>query len=163
MSDLRERTWTSSGSKPRWQTLHRSMRSRTMRLICLSVSIPVPVAFVGGAFRSSIARFALEVVEVERVDEVAEDREPLFVHALGPLELRLGGDGLAFAFVVVGAQHDPGLFHHRVLDEDGYPGAHGECDGIAGPRVDLYLSPVLAQHDAGIEDVIGEIRHRDPF
>src|SRR5687767_1550738 len=160
MSDLRERTWTSSGSKSRWQTLHRSMRSRTMRLICLSVSMPV--AFVGGTIpQVLVARFALEVVQVERVDEVPEDRELFFVDGFGPLKLWMRGR--LPVVVVIGAKHDAGLLHDGVFDEDGDPRADGEGDGVTGAGVDLDFAPVLAQDDAGVEDIVGEVGDGDPL
>ena len=77
---------------------------------------------------------------LERVDELSEDAELLILVRLG---------------------HDTRTVEHGLGGEDGGGRAHGQGDGVAGPRVDLVVIATLHQHDAGPERLVGKVGDDD--
>src|SRR5256886_5093327 len=91
--------------------------------------------------------------EVQAVDEVAEDREPLFVD--DSLHLVLVALGL------VGLRDDACRLHHLGRDEDRALDTDGESDGVTRPRVEVEGASVLLDVEARVEDLVGQPRDDD--
>ena len=89
--------------------------------------------------------------------------EPRFlINPFGPFEVRMRDSALAFRLIlVVRAQHDASFVHHGIVNQNRHAGTDGERNRIAWTRIDLDFSPVLAQDDARIEDIISQVGHGD--
>src|SRR5262249_26524996 len=104
--------------------------------------------------RLLLALFALVVIEIERVDELAEWREALLI---GDLGLALFGDRLFDRRVVLVFGRGASALEDMRFDIDRDIGAHSESDGIARTRIDLDCVAALLDDDAGEEGVVVDI------
>src|SRR5687768_7078989 len=92
---------------------------------------------------------AVEVVQVEALDDFAEGAELIFADAVFGLGLALGVGGGG-----VGLRGNAGLLENRFLGVDSDAGADGDGDGVRGARVELYMAALDVEHEAGVIDAV---------
>src|SRR5581483_1150558 len=88
----------------------------------------------------------VEIVQVERIDEVFEDAQAL-VRCVGVSWLALD-----FLFRRAGR-----ALHDRLLDVDRDVHTHGQGNRVAGPRIDFKPPSVQLDHDSGVKHVVAQI------
>ncbi len=57
--------------------------------------------------------------------------------------------------------HHPSPLHHRLADKDRRLDAHGQGNGIAGPRIQLDPLPIPIHDDAGIKSIVVQVVDQD--
>ena len=115
---------------------------------------------VADALRS-LARAALALgVDVERVDEIAEDVEARIDHLLaGLLE---GRTLLALVVDDAGIAAQRRLLEDRLGGVDGHRGADRQGERIRWPGIDLDRPAVALEQDPGVEGLVGELADDHP-
>jgi hypothetical protein len=98
------------------------------------------------------------VVEVERVDKIAEQCQPFFAGFFLRL-LRWSGIFRGDTFLLV--KRHAGLVEHMLLNIDRYIGSYRQRNRIAWPRVDLDGMAALLDDNARVECAVVDIADED--
>src|SRR6187200_2429666 len=86
-------------------------------------------------FPRSAASALFEIIQIERIDEIAEDFEPLI---FGIMRFdRVACDRGIVVTVDILVHVDASAVHDEVIDHDWTTSTDGECDGVAWAGVDL--------------------------
>src|SRR3954469_23168689 len=98
------------------------------------------------------------VVEVERVDKIAEQRQTFFA---GLFLWLLGGCRLFRYSTLLLVERHTGLVEYMLFNIDRHICPHRQRDRIAWPRVDLDRMAALLDNDACVECAVVDIADED--
>src|SRR5690606_22587631 len=98
----------------------------------------------------------IEIVKVERVNELTEDRKVGVKRASFFDPLGLGRFWLCLS-LLISFKLDASPLHHALVDVDRHLCAHGKRNGIARPAVDLNAPTIEGNDDARVEDILCKV------